>query len=221
MNPSVQTRRRLPHIYQQDQPIFLTWRLRFSLPHDTLVRLAQLKKEYDEQVSKLSGEYRKMQSYLNHKRLFGWLDEQFGRIDAPILRLDTKPLAYIISDILMRDHEKLYMLCAYCVMPNHVHVLFTPFAEQSDISVSASGIIKTWKGASSRLINQSLGRTGSLWETECYDHYARSEEEKNRIIQYIIDNPAKAGLVNSWSDWPYTWLEPKTYGYLNARPQTG
>ncbi|MBL7086050.1 MAG: hypothetical protein ISS28_02955, partial [Candidatus Cloacimonetes bacterium] len=41
---------------------------------------------------------------------------------------------------------------------------------------------------------------------ENYDHYVRNREELNRIIGYILNNPVKAGLVDDYQEWKYSWL---------------
>jgi putative transposase len=62
------------------------------------------------------------------------------------------------------------------------------------------------KGSTSRLCNKELNRTGKFWHHESYDHYVRDEAELDRIIKYIVNNPVKAGLVNDWKDWKFTYL---------------
>ena len=48
-------------------------------------------------------------------------------------------------------------------------------------------------------------KDGAFWHHESYDHYVR-DEELNRIIQYIVNNPVKAGMVEDWRDWKFTYL---------------
>ena len=55
---------------------------------------------------------------------------------------------------------------------------------------------KTWKSFTARRINQLLRRTGQLWEKESYDHIIRSEKEYWFQIDYVWNNPEKAGLTN-------------------------
>jgi hypothetical protein len=37
----------------------------------------------------------------------------------------------------------------------------------------------------------------------------RDEDELERIVLYIINNPVKAGLVDDWNDWPFTYVNPE------------
>jgi putative DNA methylase len=60
------------------------------------------------------------------------------------------------------------------------------------------------KGGTAREANKRLGVAGvPFWQRESYDHWARNEEEFQRIVAYIENNPVKAGLVAKASD--YRW----------------
>jgi REP element-mobilizing transposase RayT len=50
---------------------------------------------------------------------------------------------------------------------------------------------------------------GTFWQHESYDHVIRNEKEFERIVTYIIENPVKAGLVEEWQQWPYTYINPE------------
>jgi hypothetical protein len=51
------------------------------------------------------------------------------------------------------------------------------------------------KRFTARRCNEILGRRGSFWQDESYDHCVRGEDELSRIIEYVELNPVKAGLV--------------------------
>ena len=53
--------------------------------------------------------------------------------------------------------------------------------------------------------NQLLGREGTFWQHENYDHVVRDEGEWRRIVKYVINNPVAAGLVKQWEDWEWTF----------------
>jgi len=55
--------------------------------------------------------------------------------------------------------------------------------------------------------NEFLGRSGAFWQHESYDHIVRSQDEFDRIVNYVRQNPVKAGLaglVRNWRDWEWT-----------------
>jgi len=43
--------------------------------------------------------------------------------------------------------------------------------------------------------------------SESFDHYSRSDEETERIIAYVMNNPVKAGLVKSPEDWKWSYCK--------------
>jgi type I restriction enzyme R subunit/putative DNA methylase len=91
-----------------------------------------------------------------------------------------------------------YDLGAFVVMANHVHALLLP-------RVDPSVIMKSLKGFTARRANRLLGYTGQpFWQAESYDHWVRDEVEYGRIVQYIENNPVKAGLVERAEEFPWS-----------------
>jgi REP element-mobilizing transposase RayT len=89
-------------------------------------------------------------------------------------------------------------LHAWVVMPNHVHLLFTP-------NIEPSVVLRRLKGASAREANQLLGLTGQpFWQAESYDRLVRSPAEFERIEEYIVQNPVRAGLARSQEEYPWS-----------------
>lgn len=65
-------------------------------------------------------------------------------------------------------------------------------------------INRSVKTFSSRIANQLLGRTGSFWQEEGYDHWVRDEGEFWRIVAYMDRNPVTAGLCQQPEDWQWS-----------------
>ena len=66
-------------------------------------------------------------------------------------------------------------------------------------------MLRRLKGASARLANKLLGLTGQpFWKDESYDHLVRSQEEFERIKNYILQNPVRAGLTRSEEQYPWS-----------------
>jgi REP element-mobilizing transposase RayT len=83
-----------------------------------------------------------------------------------------------------------YRLFAWCVMPNHVHVVVRPAPGQG-----LAGILHSWKSFTAKQANKILKtRGGGFWQREYYDHLVRDEQDLERIVQSVMDNPARAGL---------------------------
>ena len=54
--------------------------------------------------------------------------------------------------------------------------------------------------------NKLLSRSGKFWAEESFDTIIRNEKHFYNTIYYIINNPVKAGLVNNWWEWKWTYL---------------
>ena len=53
-------------------------------------------------------------------------------------------------------------------------------------------------------INRLNGTMGAVWARDYFDRYARNENDCARMVSYVEDNPVKAGLVATASDWPWS-----------------
>ena len=115
------------------------------------------------------------------------------------LHLRRPEIASLMVDAIRHgeDHMGYYRNHAYVVMANHIHLLITPFVEVSKITHAL-------KRFTARSANQILGLTGQpFWQDESYDHLVREDQEFDRIVRYIENNPVKAGFVAQPED--FTW----------------
>lgn len=116
-------------------------------------------------------------------------------------RLVLPPVA---RDITLRsciyDHgQRCWMHCVV-VMPDHVHLLVTPF-----FCSNLQQVLQRLKGASGYRINQLLERRGQFWQREWFDHILRRDEDLRRKADYMLENPVRAGLVGTAGDYPWWW----------------
>ncbi|MCH8527896.1 MAG: transposase [Kiritimatiellae bacterium] len=177
---------RLPHWEQDGCLQFVTWSLGDALP---AVKRRQLMAEREEWL-RLHPEPRPPEMErevhtLFTERIQQWLDAGSGEC---LLRVARH--ARIVADALHHFDGDRLRLDSYVVMPNHVHVLFLISPDQS-----LSGILQSWKGFTSRQINQCLNRKGSLWMKDYWDRLIRSPEHYQYVRRYIAQNPAKAKLA--------------------------
>ena len=84
-------------------------------------------------------------------------------------------------------------------MPNHVHVLLEIMAGNA-----LGTIIRTWKSFSARQANRLIGRDGPFWHRDYFDRYIRDDGHLERTIDYVENNPVKAGLAATSSAWPWS-----------------
>ncbi|MDP6359178.1 MAG: transposase [Planctomycetota bacterium] len=138
-----------------------------------------------------------------HKRFFGEYDAYLdSHTDIDWLR---KPeIAGLIRQNLYHHHESKYYLVAYCIMPNHVHVLLQPadsLDERRDKDGPLSDIMHSLKSYTANQANRILGRESTFWQAESYDHWVRGRDELGRIVEYVAQNPVKANLVSEPHEW--------------------
>lgn len=93
------------------------------------------------------------------------------------------------------------------VMPDHIHLVFTPLRDGRGNTFSLAEILGAIKGASAHHLNKSLNRRGKVWQTESFDHILRSEEKIREKVEYICQNPLRSGLVKNEDDYPWLWRE--------------
>jgi REP element-mobilizing transposase RayT len=106
----------------------------------------------------------------------------------------------IILEACLRDHERTYWLHVVVVMPEHAHLIFTPYDDWS-----LSKIMQRLKGSSAHYINKAQDRRGPLWLSESFDHILRSDESLSKKVEYVRQNPVRRGLVTRPEDYPWLW----------------
>jgi REP element-mobilizing transposase RayT len=201
-------RRNLPHIQPPSATLFVTFRLAGSLPRAALEEAARRKAELEKELAAVRGadERRRRERDFRRQR-FARLEKYLDEAETGPTWLRQAPVGRAVADALRRRDGGAYRLEAYCVMPNHVHAVFTPLPAPADGSrcVSLAAIMHAIKGGTAYEANQLLGRSGPFWEHESYDHYVRDERELERILWYVLGNPVKAGLAADWRAWPWSY----------------
>jgi len=107
----------------------------------------------------------------------------------------------------LHDHGLKLHVHGAVVMPDHVHLVFTPLKDSQGNPFSLAEIMGAIKGASAHRINKTLNRRGKVWQTESFDHILRSEESARSKVEYICKNPIRHGLVEQEDDYPWLWRE--------------
>ena len=98
-------------------------------------------------------------------------------------------------------------MLAYCIMPNHAHLVLTPYESSDTADYSLTKIMHNIKRNSANHANKTLGRTGAFWQHESYDHFVRDDAELERIVKYVLYNPVKAELVKEQTDWKWNYCK--------------
>jgi putative transposase len=219
LQTEVFTRRYLPHWFVPGAAHFVTYRLHGTLPATELNELMTRKTAlFSEKPRPDETPARRRERV--HKQLFATYDRYLDATTAVRWLADPRVAALVRSN-LYHHHNTKYHLLAYYVMPNHAHVLLIPLdtsaqsraerlpeehedvGEAPDDRNSLSAIMHSLKSYTAHAANKLLRRTGPFWQAESYDHWVRDEDELTRIVQYIANNPVKAGLVERPQDWAF------------------
>jgi len=202
-------RRHLPHYQPAGATIFVTWRLHGSIPQHVLEALLKEDELTKRKVADIPLEKRAAWLRKERKKAFARWDTLLDRADAGPTWLAHEEVAKMIAQSLHFMDGKKYDLIAYCIMPNHVHAVFTPLPVEAGSHTyhALASIMQSIKEYTARQANRILGRKGKLWQDESYDHVVRGEKELERIVNYVLNNPVKAGLVESCDQWRWSYCK--------------
>jgi putative transposase len=110
----------------------------------------------------------------------------------------------IVLDHVCSGHGRFYDLAATMVMPDHAHLILKPRD-----GFSLSRIMKGIKGVAAHRVNMSRGTTGTVWQDESWDRILRDAAEFDEKLQYMIDNPVKAGLTENGEEYDGWYFNPE------------
>jgi|JI6StandDraft_1071083.scaffolds.fasta_scaffold00973_17 putative transposase len=118
-------------------------------------------------------------------------------------------------ELLLHTMARYHLLCpVYCLMPDHMHLLWIGVTETSDQRKAARFF--------RRHVNELLDRVlpGTRFQKQAYDHVLRQHEKGGDAVRemawYILQNPVRAGLVKRTEEWRY--LNSMLPGYPTLHP---
>ena len=191
----------LPHYDDLTKMQSITFRLADSLPQSKLILL---KEELEHLPEREQGVERR-------RRIEQWLDSGMG-----CCALKHPDVAKTMQESLLRFDGHRYHLLAWCIMPNHVHVLIRPLTELGKI-------VQSWKSYTGRWAlkhNAELGLGvpgNAFWMREYWDRYIRDEQHYTAVIKYIHNNPVKAGLCKIAEEWSWSGMGAGTPSTSSAK----
>jgi REP element-mobilizing transposase RayT len=187
---TIRSRGYLPHWESEHAVYFVTFRLADSLPQELIIQIRQ-EREILENSKTANTDVEADRIRLSRLRALIRKAEQFLDEGLGHCYMRDPRIAAIVADAIRHFYDR-YRLLAWCVMPNHVHVLFSPLR-----GFTLSSILQSWKSYSAHQANRALQRSGVFWQREYFDHLVRSESHLLKFAKYIEQNPQKAGL-HSW-----------------------
>jgi len=105
-----------------------------------------------------------------------------------------------MDEIAMRANEGACDNLAYVVMPDHIHWLL-----QLKADYILHEVVRRLKGRSARLLNMARAAPSTIWQKSFHDHALRAEEDIERVANYLIQNPLRAGFVRDLNEYPFWW----------------
>lgn len=197
-------RRNLPHYQPVDATFFVTFRLAGSLPAETVARLKEERVQDEKLLLKIKDEKMREKKIADQrKRYFSKFDTMLDNAVNDRSWLNDERVTRMVAEAMCFRDKKVYDLLAYCIMPNHVHMVFT--VERSGTSLYK--ILQSLKAHTAREANKILHQKGAFWQHESYDHVVRDGKELERIIAYVLHNPVKAGMVPNWEEWKWSYCK--------------
>jgi REP element-mobilizing transposase RayT len=188
----------LPHFDGGEIPQFVTFRLGDSLPQSVLDKWREeLKTEINIDIEAAL-----------RRRIESYLDQGYGNC-----YLKAQRVAMMVQDSLLFHDGQQYQLSSWVVMPNHVHLLATPFP-----GIRLSDILHSLKSYTSHEANKLLGRSGQFWQQESFDRFIRDRKHFVDVVAYIENNPVKAHLCRRPRDWRFSsaWFRAQKEGAASA-----
>ncbi|CEF49443.1 unnamed protein product [uncultured bacterium] len=178
----------LPHFDHPGLVQSITFRLHDSVPADVIVQWRrELKLTGEEEANDpRCVEVRvRIEKYADQGRGECWLSDP--------------AVAKVVEDALLYFDGRRYHLLAWCVMPNHVHVLI-----ETHEGFPLGDVIHTWKSYTAKECNKLIKRKGDFWMPDYYDRFIRDGHHLQKVWRYIEENPVKAGLCAKAGDWKWS-----------------
>jgi putative transposase len=90
------------------------------------------------------------------------------------------------------EHQRWWMHLMV-LMPDHIHCLVS-FPKMESLRL----VMRSWK-------HYLADQHGVRWQRDFFDHRLRKEENYEQKAAYIRNNPLRAGLVKTATEWPFVW----------------
>lgn len=101
----------------------------------------------------------------------------------------------LLADAMAKSNVQIW---AYCLMPNHIHLVVVPAQKNS-----LARLLREAHSDYARRINQREGWQGHLWQ-ERYHSFVMDEAHLLATVRYVELNPVRAGLCQEPAEWPWS-----------------
>jgi putative transposase len=145
------------------------------------------------------GLYRYLITAVTRNRLPSFCDEDFC----------TGVAAQIQPFFASRD----FSVTAYCLMPDHVHLLLEGTTDAADLREA----VRVWKQVVGYAWKQRANT--HLWQIGFHDHILRERDDTRAVVRYLLNNPVRAGLVRDAAH--YRWSGSSRYTFQELAEHAG
>lgn len=118
----------------------------------------------------------------------------------------------LIEAIAFQRQKHRIALLAFCVMPDHYHLLCVPLGGIQLAEIEAS--INKFTASE---VNRLLQPGGQVWQRGYHEHRCRDKRDAEDLLLYTEHNPVRKGLVNLAADWPHSSASPTHAAMLDRR----
>jgi putative transposase len=109
----------------------------------------------------------------------------------------TRIARWLIGEIRRNAVSCEFFIHAYCVMPDHLHLLAAGASARSNMLK----FVMKFKQDTGREFTRRAHH--ALWQFKYYDHILRGRDSADRVAWYIWSNPVRKGLCATPADYPF------------------
>lgn len=109
---------------------------------------------------------------------------------------DDSVCSFVLSELAAKTAGRIE-ITAYCLMPDHGHLLLTGLHQGSDIPDA----IRQWKQATGFWYARLRGRR--LWQRKYWDYVLRDSDDSIAIARYVVSDPVRSDLTTQLDS--YQW----------------
>jgi putative transposase len=111
---------------------------------------------------------------------------------------NTQNASRLIEELRRAASATAFAVFAYCVMPDHLHLLVQGIQASSNLSM----FVKALKQKTAYQFAREFHR--ALWQRKFYDHILRPDDSVEAVAAYVWLNPVRKGLCSRAQDYPFS-----------------
>jgi len=105
----------------------------------------------------------------------------------------------VINELLKTVKDLKFRILCYCLMPDHLHVIVSP----GESALPLSKFLNVFKGKTAAVLKDKENLR-KIWQRSAFDHVIRTEENLKTVIEYIMNNPVRKGIVGKADNYLYS-----------------